>query len=114
MNKLNEWRILDMSKINLLEETIKILANHGLTLEDIQFIKTRNGDFRPKFGGRKFLDVDYDNGYGGNEIDLNLKIVGYDWGLERHEYDGTEWWEFKKLPTFEKKVDCFVTPYDEF
>lgn len=25
-------------------------------------------------------------------------IVGDDWWMERHEYDGSEWWEFKELP----------------
>jgi len=24
--------------------------------------------------------------------------VGDDWWLERHEYDGSEWWVFQKLP----------------
>lgn len=26
-------------------------------------------------------------------------VVGDDWWLERHEYDGSEWWEFKRLPS---------------
>jgi hypothetical protein len=25
-------------------------------------------------------------------------VIGSDWWLERHEYDGSEWWEFKSLP----------------
>ena len=40
----------------------------------------------------------YDNGYGGEEIPLDLIVVGKDFWLERHEYDGSEWWEFKSMP----------------
>lgn len=29
---------------------------------------------------------------------MSLKIVGDNWWLERHEYDGAEWFEFKTLP----------------
>ena len=39
------------------------------------------------------------NGFGGAEVNENLFVVGADWWLERHEYDGSEWWEFKTLPT---------------
>jgi len=28
----------------------------------------------------------------------DLYVVGEDWWLERGEYDGSEWWEFKRLP----------------
>jgi hypothetical protein len=42
--------------------------------------------------------VNYDDGFGGNEIPLSLVVVGDDWWLERGEYDGSEWWEFKRLP----------------
>ena len=95
---------------NLLKETEEILAEHGRKLDDIRFIKTSNGDFRPSNGGRIFLNVNYDSGFGGNEIDLNLKIVGDDWWLERHEYDGSEWWEFKTLPTFGPCAKTTVSP----
>ena len=40
----------------------------------------------------------YDNGFGGAEVHGDLKIVGNDWWMERGEYDGSEWWEFKTLP----------------
>ena len=40
----------------------------------------------------------YDRGYVGQEIHGGLKVVGDDWWLERGEYDGSEWWEFKSLP----------------
>ena len=40
----------------------------------------------------------YDNGYGGNEIPMDLIVVGKDFWLERHTYDGAEWWEYKEIP----------------
>ena len=96
---------------NLLRETKEILAKHNLTLDDIRFIKTSHGDFYPSNGGRTFLNVEYDNGFGTNEIDLDLMIVGDDWWLERHEYDGSECWKFKRLPTFGPRARQRVTPY---
>lgn len=44
--------------------------------------------------------VDYDSSYGGEVINRGLKIVFNDgsW-IERHEYDGSEWFELKRIPT---------------
>ena len=96
---------------NLLRETQKILAKNGLCLEDIVFISTSSGDFYPSNGGRIFLNVEYNNGFGGQEIDPALKIVGRNWWLERQEYDGYEGWEFKRLPTFGNHTRRRVTPF---
>ena len=52
-------------------------------------------------------NFDYDNDFGGNEIKLSLKVVGDDWWLERGEYDGSEWWEFKTQP---RKPEMQRTP----
>jgi len=43
------------------------------------------------------LDFSYDDGYGGQEL---FGVVWLDDGtwLERGEYDGSEWWEQRKLP----------------
>ncbi len=95
--------------INLWEETIKILGGHTKSWDDVKFIincfdnkysssasyvfEIEKEDFEKI--AKKF---DYDNGYGGQVVNPWLKIVGDDWWLERHEYDGKEWWEFKMLP----------------
>lgn len=82
---------------NLLEETLQVLRENGKSEEDVLFVKSfplttsweafkRNANF------------EYDDGYGCNQISLNLKIVGDSWWLERNEYDGSEWWEFKTHP----------------
>ena len=44
--------------------------------------------------------IDYDNGYGGQELFGTIVFKDGTW-LERGEYDGSEWWEHRKLPTEE-------------
>lgn len=43
------------------------------------------------------LDFDYNNGYGGQELFGNIWYADGTWS-ERGEYDGSEWWEYKKCP----------------
>ena len=85
---------------NLLEETIKYITSMGKTVEDVQWTGYKDGTKTASWAEFALLakDINYDSGYGGNEIPLNLVVVGSDWWLERHEYDGSEWWEFKTLP----------------
>lgn len=88
---------------NLYEETINKLEKCGKTEHDIRWIGTRSG--RYEYSDLKSLfDVNYDAGYGGAEINESLLVVGDDWWLERHEYDGSEWWEFKSLPMMPEQV----------
>lgn len=84
--------------MNLLEETKTDLYKHGKTIEDIKWVGTKH----------YYVDVDkfielanvkYDDGFGAPEVAENLIITGDDWWMERHEYDGSEWWEFKEIPT---------------
>lgn len=53
---------------------------------------------------RKFLEtlaaIDYDEGYGSQELFGTIVFKDNTW-LERGEYDGSEWWEHRKLPTEE-------------
>lgn len=86
--------------INLLQETLSVLEENGKTIEDVLWVgnkynKTSWSNFE------SVANITYDNGYGGNEIASDLLIVGDGWWLERGEYDGSEWWEFKKLPKCE-------------
>ena len=83
--------------MNLLKETIEELKIHGKTIQDIVWV----GDRKISIPIEHFLelaDVEYDNGYGGEEVYMDLLVVGTDWWLERGTYDGSEWWEFKSLP----------------
>lgn len=86
---------------NLLEETIDILAENGLTLDDIEWIGKDDGYFSKDLF-IKLADNSYDDGYCEASVDY-LFVVGKDWWLERHEYDSSEWWEFKKLPVKPEK-----------
>lgn len=94
--------------MNLFEETETALIDNGKLWEDVIFIATSSESFDDR--GEEFeLDIetfiklakniDYDNGFGGHEINLDLKIVGEDWWLERHEYDGSENWVYKEKPS---------------
>ena len=83
---------------NLWEETLKILDENGKTFDDVLFIQ--GNDFQITKGN--FEEVakksDYYSGYGAQHIAKDLVLVGEDWWIERNEYDGMEWWDFKSIP----------------
>lgn len=83
--------------VNLLEETNRILGLHGKDMDDICWVGC--GEYLIPLKLWPILaDREYDNDYGFIEVDLDLLVVGDSWWLERHEYDGSEWWEYKELP----------------
>jgi len=49
-----------------------------------------------------FLDTDYDAGFGGQELFGTIWLSDGSW-LERHEYDGQEWWTLKKRPPIPRR-----------
>lgn len=82
---------------NFLKETLEVLKAHGKTLDDIEWIG--GFDFcidRAQF--EKLADVEYNPGYGHQEVAKDIQLVGKDFWLERREYDGSEWWEYKAFP----------------
>jgi hypothetical protein len=48
------------------------------------------------------IDFDYNSGYGGQELFGIIWFEDNTWA-ERGEYDGSEWWEYNKLPEIEKE-----------
>lgn len=44
----------------------------------------------------KFMNTEYDDGYGGQNLFGKVWFYDNSW-IERHEYDGAEWWEYKKF-----------------
>jgi len=93
--------------VNLLEETLKVLECNGKTSGDVVWV----GDKYKKTTWENFKilsNFNYDNGYGGNEIEGSLLIVGDTWWLEREEYDGSEWWEFKEHPKCESNRNSLL------
>ena len=100
--------------INLARETLDILKEHGKTIKDIRWVggclwnKREYPDMyweSPDDFFIKAARTNYNNGYGEVELDPQLVVVGDDWWLEREDYDGREWWEFKTMP---KKEDYEV------
>lgn len=102
--------------MHLLNETIDVLNAHGKTPEDVVFVVGFDGAkiysswtvpseqdlVRTSWNEFKQLaNRTYDNDYGGVLVIIATKIVGKDFWLERHEYDGSEWWEYKELPRAE-------------
>ena len=44
------------------------------------------------------LNFEYDAGYGGQELYGTVWLMEDHTWLERGEYDGSEWWEYRKCP----------------
>lgn len=65
--------------------------------------------FKPNDGLEGFeifleeIDIDYNDGYGGQELYGTIWYRDGTWS-ERGEYDGAEWWEFKKCPPYPKEL----------
>ncbi len=87
------------------EETLKILKDNNKTSLDILWCGSVEFGW---FTWEDFIEIapqDYNSGFGGQEIAKDLLIVGDNWYLERYEYDGSEWWEFKKIPQKPEKYN---------
>ena len=83
--------------MNLLENTIEILKTKGKKEVDVKWVGTKTHKCSwQDFKG--IADAEFDPGFGSPEVAGDLLIVGDNWWLERHEYGGDEWWEYKELP----------------
>lgn len=52
----------------------------------------------------KFLDREYNNGYGGQELFGIIYCEDGVW-IDRGEYDGSEWWNLNKYPNLSDNFD---------
>lgn len=82
---------------NLLKETLELLEINNKKETDVKWVGTATHkstweDFK------KNADVDYDSDYGSPKVAQDLLVVGENWWLERGEYDGSEWWDYKEMP----------------
>lgn len=97
--------------INLLEETEEELVTHNKTSDDVLWIG--GSDFTISIEEfKKLANQEYDNGFGAPEVAQDLKVVGKDWWLQRHEYDGAEHWDYMtypKKPSEQKSVKRVIT-----
>ena len=83
---------------NLKEETLEELESHGYSIGDVAWVGSDDYEI-PVDRFWELADVEYDSGFGCQEVATDLMVVLDDgsW-LERHEYDGSEWWEYKRTP----------------
>lgn len=83
--------------MNLLDETKGAISQSEHSTDDVRFVGSRDEKLGiPWSQAEKVLDIDYDDGYGGQEIAADLVVVFTDGGfLRREEYDGSEWWEYE-------------------
>jgi hypothetical protein len=98
--------------INLLQETLDTLKENGKSERDV--IWAGCTDFQiPWKDFAEISNKEYDDSYGSNKVKMDLLIVGADFWLERHEYDGSEWWEFKTLPSMPNKIETSKIAQEE-
>ena len=92
---------------NLLKETIEDLKANGKTPKDVLWI----GTSKHAFTWHDFETVaklaDYDSGFGSQKVASDLMVVGPDFYMDRHEYDGSERWDYHSVP---KKPDAWIKP----
>lgn len=93
---------------NFYEETVNVIKDIGKTLDDVVYVSVCDGKYyKPEKFFEQIKDVEYDAGYGIQEINPNIKIVFRDGFLERNEYDGSEWWRFVKPEPVDVELEDF-------
>lgn len=60
----------------------------------------------------KNIDIEYDNGYGGQELYGTIWYKDGTWST-RGEYDGSEWWEHHTCPTIPEHLNRIDKVRDE-
>lgn len=84
----------------IVKETIEDLEELGHKVSDVLWVGSYDGEFAMSWKefSDKFKNLEYDDGFGRQEIAADLVVVGEDWWLEREEYDGAEQWTQKRYP----------------
>jgi len=83
--------------MNLLTEIKQELKVIGKTLDDVVWVGCEQFSIPiPRF--LELANTEYDRSFGTEEVATDLLIVGENWWLERHNYDGSEWFEYKTMP----------------
>jgi hypothetical protein len=59
-----------------------------------------------KFNSIDELDFEYDDGYGTKSLFGFIWYTDGTWS-ERGEYDGSEWWEHKEIPSKDCEIETF-------
>lgn len=99
---------------NLLRETIEILESAGKSAEDVLWVDSKDGSHAITWDEfAAIADIEYNNGFGGQEIVNDLVVALRSSWLERGEYDGSEWWDYCSKPERSRSAKTFsiVKPY---
>lgn len=82
--------------MNLLKETLEVIEQAGYTPGHIVFIGSETSGHSCTWEEfTKIANKDYDDGYGGHKVAIDLIIVFTDGHkMWRGEYSGSEWWEY--------------------
>lgn len=93
---------------NLLDETMEALKSHNKDIGDVIWVGSADGQYAISwFEFIMIAPITYNDSYGSQKIAKDLVIVGKDFWLERGEYDGSEWWEYKTIPSLELEPKTF-------
>ena len=96
---------------NLWEETLRELATYGKTFKDVKYIQGSDFAITKENFEQVAKKSEYYSGFGTAKVAEDLAIVADVSWLERHEYDGSEWWEYKETPkqiNEVKEVSCLA------
>ena len=87
---------------NFKTETLAAIGEAGKTPDDVVYVGTKDSRLAVSLQQfEAFSDFEYDSGYGGAEIPMDLVVLFSDGSyLDRREYDGSEWWEHQTQPVF--------------
>lgn len=93
--------------MNFLKETLVDIEGSGHTTDDVMFVGSMDGNYRVTFDEfTKIANIEYDNGYGAQEIAHDLIVYFTDCSyLVRHEYDGSEQWNYVPNHRFSMEDD---------
>jgi len=85
--------------INMYQELTQALAANGKTMDDIQWVGTKEFYVPTAEFLTRIQELYYDQERGCAEVATDLIIIGVDWGLRRkYDYKGNEDWEYIELP----------------
>ena len=91
-----------MSYVNAREELINFIGECNKIIEDIDYlhIYVKGIEITSIEEINKLSNITYNSGYGTQELYGAVVFKDKSW-LERGEYDGSEWWKYKTVPTKE-------------
>jgi hypothetical protein len=94
-----------LKNATLLDETVKKLDAFGLSPQDVLWVAGEHHWFSWE-DFKAIADVEYYSGLGSQEVAKDLVLVGKNWWMTRHEYDGAESWTYHKRPCRDQRTQA--------